>query len=713
MTPSPVSGPAGGASSRIRNTGIVILAGLAVLCWLEPAPLARFQAAWFDALQRVAPREVGTLPAIIVAIDDKSITALGQWPWPRSTLARLVREISHARPAAIGLDILMAEPDRLSAERLLDQIRQFDIEISARLSALPSTDELLARALADTSAVLPLVATRESTGVVLRAAPILVRDTNSQPDAASQRLNVPRFGGVVGSLEELDRAASGRGLITILPTDGIIRRIPLVFDINGTLAPALLIEVLRVAQHVDAFHLFTRRGAIERISVGDWSARLEDDGAVRPYYSHRDPRRFVSAVDVIDGKIDNERLRQKVVLIGAAGVGLVNYQNTPLREPMTGTEVQAQLLENLLDGTLLFRPAWAFVPEIAVLLILGGLLIFAAPRWSPLGAGLLATGSIVVPAMVGYLVFRSERWLFDAATPALALVVLSGVLLVLTFREATRQKTLLERSVQASREQAARMTGELEAAQRIQTGMLPRADLLRDDERIELAAAMTPAREVGGDLYDFFRLDERRLFLLIGDVAGKGLSASIFMAVSKALYKSMALRAPDADIGALMAAANAEVSRDNPDMLFVTAFAAILDLETGALAYCNAGHENPYLLSSEAGPLERIRDGDGPPLCVVDGFNYRGACRQMRQRESLCCVTDGVTDAQNAAGVLYGSARLDACLSRIDRERPSPRDVVDGVRADVASFVAGAEIVDDLTVLVLRWNGPRTRPPAC
>ncbi|TMG94195.1 MAG: hypothetical protein E6H73_07845 [Betaproteobacteria bacterium] len=348
-----------------------------------------------------------------------------------------------------------------------------------------------------------------------------------------------------------------------------------------------------------------------------------------------------------------------------------------------------------------------------MLLILGGLLIFAAPRWSPLGAGLLATGSIVVPAMVGYLVFRSERWLFDAATPALALVVLSGVLLVLTFREATRQKTLLERSVQASREQAARMTGELEAAQRIQTGMLPRADLLRDDERIELAAAMTPAREVGGDLYDFFRLDERRLFLLIGDVAGKGLSASIFMAVSKALYKSMALRAPDADIGALMAAANAEVSRDNPDMLFVTAFAAILDLETGALAYCNAGHENPYLLSSEAGPLERIRDGDGPPLCVVDGFNYRGACRQMRQRESLCCVTDGVTDAQNAAGVLYGSARLDACLSRIDRERPSPRDVVDGVRADVASFVAGAEIVDDLTVLVLRWNGPRTRPPAC
>jgi serine phosphatase RsbU (regulator of sigma subunit) len=148
-------------------------------------------------------------------------------------------------------------------------------------------------------------------------------------------------------------------------------------------------------------------------------------------------------------------------------------------------------------------------------------------------------------------------------------------------------------------------------------------------------------------------------------------------------------------------------------MLFVTAFAAILDLETGALSYCNAGHENPYLLSSDARPLERIRDGDGPPLCVVEGFNYRGASRQMGRGQSLCCVTDGVTDAQNAAGVLYGSAHLEACLQRINAKPLSPREVVDSVRADVASFVSGAEPADDLTVLVLRWNGPRTRPPAC
>ena len=140
--------------------------------------------------------------------------------------------------------------------------------------------------------------------------------------------------------------------------------------------------------------------------------------------------------------------------------------------------------------------------------------------------------------------FRTQRQVFDAATPALALVLLYLTLLTLTLAEAMRQRRQLEQAIGQQREANARMLGELEAARRIQTASLPRPDFLRGDSRIDLDALMIPARQVGGDLYDFFRLDDRRLFLLVGDVAGKGLSASIFMAVSKALYKSTTLRAP-------------------------------------------------------------------------------------------------------------------------------------------------------------------------
>ena len=711
MIPQPVSGPVRGASSGIRITGALILAGLIALLWLEPPWLMRLQAFGFDAYQRAAPRSIESMPAIVVAIDDKSIAAFGQWPWPRTTLVRLINAIAQAEPAAIGIDILMTEPDRLSAEHLLDQIRQYDIEITARLSALRSNDEELARAIANTPTVLTLAGTDDAGGGVLRAPPILVRDT--EPDSASERrLQVPEYRAIVGCLDELDRGASGRGLINPLPTEGIVRRIPLLFNINGTLAPALSLELLRVAQRAGAIQLRTRAGSVDEIAVGGWRTKAEADGAVRPYYSHADPRRSVSAVDVLDGKIDDDRFRRKVVLIGVTGLGLVDFQNTPLREPMTGPEVQAQLLENLIDGTLLVRPVGARIPEIAVVTLLGALLIFAAPHWSPRTSGLVALASVALPLVVGYVLFRTQHWLIDAATPALMLGTLSVALLAMTFREATRQEALLERAVQTSREQAARMAGELEAAQRIQMGMLPRADLLRDDPRIELAAAMTPAREVGGDLYDFFRLDERRLFFLIGDVSGKGLSASIFMAVSKALYKSVALRAPKADLGALMTAANLEVSRDNSDMLFVAVFAAILDLDTGRLDYCNAGHDNPYLLASDGGPLTMIRDGDGPPLCALDQFDYRGAHCMLHRDQLFCCVTDGVTDAQNPAGELYGTARLEACLSRIDAKTATPDDLIRIIRADVATFAAGAEATDDVTVLALRWKGPPTPHPA-
>jgi serine phosphatase RsbU (regulator of sigma subunit) len=308
---------------------------------------------------------------------------------------------------------------------------------------------------------------------------------------------------------------------------------------------------------------------------------------------------------------------------------------------------------------------------------------------------------------VSYAAFRAERLLLDAATPAACLLFVYGVLLVLTLTDANRQRRALERVVQRQREEGARIAGELDAAKRIQMAALPRPEALHADPRVDLAATMVPAREVGGDLYDFFLLNDHRLFFIVGDVAGKGLSASFFQAVSKALYKSTTLRAPDADAGALMTAANAEVARDNPEMLFVTAFAATLDLETGELVYCNAGHVDPYLACDADTEVGRISDGDGPPLCAVDDFRYAGARRGLAPGEWLCVVTDGVTEAQASGGALYGSARVENVLLREARRHSSARAIVDAVGADVGAFAAGAEPADDLTVLVLRWNGPR------
>jgi len=644
-----------------------------------------------------------SLPAIVVQIDERSLTALGQWPWPRTTLARLVREIARHEPAAIGIDLLMPEPDRLSPEQLLRHAEYHVPALAGPLAALPSHDEELARALAATPSVLGSAGAHEATGMTLRAPMFVV-----QGSGADVTTGIARYAAVITSIDVLDRAAAGHGLLSVDRSDGVVRRIPLVFDVAGTLAPAFAIEMLRVAAKSPSLRLLADGTRVRGIAIGDFLAPTETDGAVRPYYSPSDARRFVAAVDVLDGRVDPERLRQKLVVVATTGLGLVDYQGTPLGSPMPGAEIHAQLLENLYDGTLLTRPRWAMAFEITMFVVAGSLLILAIPVWAPRRAVLLGLGGMLLPAGVGFVAFLTHRWLLDAVTPSLGLALLFAALLALTLAEADRRRKALEMQVQRQREREARLAGELDAAKRIQTGMLPRADLLRDDRRMDLAVAMVPAREVGGDLYDYFMLDGCRLFLLIGDVAGKGLSASIFMAISKALYKSATLRMADADIGRLMSAANDEVSRDNPEALFVTAFAAILDLDTGELTYCNAGHDDPYVMQPGSATLVRLSDGDGPPLCAVDGFRYSAGRRQMRRGEVLCLVTDGVTEARDGAGGLYGGARLHALLARCAGMEFTPRALVDALLASVDAFAGRQEAADDLTVLAVQWKGPAT-----
>lgn len=683
---------------RIRLACAALLVLLAAMVWTHGAPVERLQSAWFDAHQALWPRQVATLPVTVVEIDQKSLHEFGQWPWPRNVLARLVRIIQRAEPAAIGLNILMPEADALSPERLLAQSQVEDRTLAEALRALPTHDSLLARALAQAPAVLVVAGTTEPTPHALRAAPVTVH--------GSGNTNVPEYPGALTSIEELNSRANGWGLISAESSRGVIRRMPSVASIDGTLVPSLALEMLRVAQHAPSLRLAVSRDGIDSVSVGRLTVPTEADGTLRVYFSRHMAQRFVSAVDVLDGRVHEADLRGQLVLIGLTGVALQEYQNTPIGERMSGSEIHAQLLENLLDGTLLRRPGWAPALEATVLLGLGGLLLWAVPRWRTWQSTLLLLGCVALPVLLAFAAFRSQQLLFDALTPSLSLLLFFGVLLLLTLAEATQQGRALQRLVQTQREDSARLSGELQAAQQVQTATLPRPELLHGDPRVELHATLQPAREVGGDLYDFFMLDQRRLFLLVGDVAGKGLSASIFMAVSKALYKSAMLRTPEADIGAIMSVANGEVSRDNPGNLFVTAFAAILDLHSGELHYCNAGHDNPYRLHAGYGELRRIADGDGPPLCAMPDFDYQGASTQLLPGEMLCLMTDGVTEAQTPDGRLYGNERVQLRLLELQQRGVGARALVEALQADVTAFAAGAEPADDLTILALRWNGP-------
>ena len=623
--------------------------------------------ALFDGYQKMMPRGRVSAPAVVVAIDERALDARGQWPWPRTVVAQLVRAIAAADPAAIGLDLLFVEPDRSAA----------------------GADAALAQAI-------------QGNNVVMAIAGLEYRDRRYPfpPQAAPLRLSgqrelpLRRYDGHLQSRPEINRAAAGRGLISAESSDRVIRRVPLVARIGKVIVPALSVEMLRIATGAPVLRLDDRGGERVELGLGGVLVPLQSDGALQLYFGQHDPERFVSAEDVLSGKAAAELLRDKLVLVGVTGLGLLDFQATPLGERIPGVEVHAQILEQIFDGAYLRRPTAAAWLEAALLAAVGLIFVVFVPAVRPATSALLFAGVLSALAAVGILGFRAGL-LLNVAAPALGAALVLGALFAATLAEADRQRRLL-------REAQARVAGEIEAARRIQMGLLPapRA-LFAGEPRFALEALLEPARSVGGDFYDCFMLDAHRVFFIVGDVSGKGLGASLFMALAKSLIKSIALRAQD-EPAAILERANAEISRDNPESLFVTAFAGVLDARTGRLAFCNAGHEPPVACAPGAAP-ERVLLSGGPPLCVVQGYAYGSGQLDLPQGGWLCVVTDGVTEAMNARFELYGTERLLSVLRGM--ESAAPEALIAAVREDVRRFAGGAEQSDDVTLLCVRWSG--------
>lgn len=701
MTPAAAAVTPAPRFAHVRAVAGALLVALAAALASDAGRFAPLREAWFDALQRASPRPVDELPAVIVAIDDRSLAALGRWPWPRSRLAELIRKVAAQGAGAVGIDIVLPEPDALSPERILHDVP--DDALRARLGAVPTNDAVLAAALHDAPTVLAMVGTFDQTKEPLRAAPTLVSDSaNDTASAAAAKTHLLSYPAALSSLSLLTRAAHGWGIVSAEDVRGVVRRVPLIANIHGTLVPGFGVELWRVAARQRAVRLVTHAGYARSVRVGGDAFPADGEGMARPWFSRHAPGRFVSAVDVLDGKVDPRALQSTFVLIGVTGLALGDYVWTPV-DKMPGVEVHAQLLENMHLRTFLSRPDGASFAEAAALLLAGGLLVVAVPAWRLRNAVSLAVVAAAALLALSWLAFDARRLLFDAATPLAALALFFATLLGLQVAETTRHRKALQRVLQSERETAARVAGELQAARRIQLDSLPRTDVIAD-ARVEIAASMEPALEVGGDLYDFYLLDRDRLFFMVGDVAGKGLSASIFMAVSKALCKSTMLRAADVDVGAWLTQANREVARDNPAALFVTVFAGVLDLASGELAYCNAGHENPWWRRAGEGDVVRLAAGGGPPLCVVDDFAYDAARVTLAPGDVVCVLSDGVTEAASAAHALYGAGRVEQALAKV----ASAAGAVHALRDDVKRFARDVDQSDDITVLALRWTAERT-----
>ncbi|MBV6322003.1 CHASE2 domain-containing protein [Duganella violaceipulchra] len=660
--------------------------------------LPQLRLALFNAYQVHFPRQRASGPVQIIAIDEASLKEFGQWPWPRTRLTELIEHINAQQPLAIGLDILMPEPDTTSPEALAARLPAGPLRDS--LAALPAYDDVLAAAMRRAPIVLGAAGfahPEAGTSDALRVWPVHVNWPASS-------LPVMRFPQAMSSLPLLQAASRGQGLLSVNLEKGIVRRAPLVGAIGDTLAPALSMELLRVATGSSALEIEADADGVHSVSVGDLRVPTAPDGTVWVNFSAPAMDRYISALDVMRGRLADGALQNKIVIVAMTGLGLTDYKTNARGDFMPGVDTHAQMIESFFDGTFLRRPGWMRWAEVATFAACSLLLVWLLPKLRLLLAVPLGGALVLGVYGVGMLLFARAGLLFDATSVVCAVVLVGLSLLTSMLAAAVRDRKHSDRALQVARVSAAKTAGELGAARRIQMATLPQAALsFPGEQRFSLEALLEPAREVGGDLYDFFMLDRDRLFFMVGDVSGKGLPASLFMVVAKALSKSIALRGPS-EMAAIMNGANRELTRENPEMLFVSSVAGILDASNGQVFLCNAGHDAPRRLTVD-GRVEHLQAADGPPLCVMDDFEYPVQHYQLQAGECLCLTTDGINEAMNEAGDLYGNERLDRLLAALPAAAATPAALVQAVRDDVRLHVGQAEPSDDLTLLVLRWNG--------
>jgi len=241
----------------------------------------------------------------------------------------------------------------------------------------------------------------------------------------------------------------------------------------------------------------------------------------------------------------------------------------------------------------------------------------------------------------------------------------------------------------------------LKLAHDIQMSMLPKTfPPFPERGELDIFAAITPAKEVGGDFYDFFFLDEDRLCFAIGDVSGKGVPAALFMAVIKTLFKAIASRVQNPT--EILSTVNQEICRDNDSQMFTTLFCGILNTRTGEIKYSNGGHNPPYHLS-RAG-VKQVPKTGGRVLGLLEETAYDWSRLVLDSGETIFLYTDGVTEAMDPAGQFLSERRLESILTQT--KFASAREQIEHLTNEITHFAAGAEQYDDITALAIRYLGP-------
>ena len=387
----------------------------------------------FDTFQRILPREVYPEdPVVIIDIDDRALAEIGQWPWSRNQLANLTNQAYAA--AALGFDIVFAEPDRTNPKNLIASY-SLNEELTKELIALPSNDELFAEAI-------------ENHGTVILGQALNNKEINKPAKAKfglvtqgdDPKQFVTNYLGAQSNIKLLNSLAQGVGSMSIGNNDAIVRQLPTFESIGDQLVPSLALEMTRVAVGASTFQIkssnasseeaYGAQTGINNIKLGPLTIPTTPEGNVWVYFAPTKNIPTVSAGDVISGLIPPDFFEGKVALVGTSAAGLLDLRSTPTEKNIPGVTIIAQFIQQIFANEFLQRPDWLFGAEFLAGLVLAVLITLSIQALGPIGGlSILITGS---GGIIGssYYFFKSKLFLVDPISP---LIIALSVYVAVTF----------------------------------------------------------------------------------------------------------------------------------------------------------------------------------------------------------------------------------------------------------------------------------------
>jgi adenylate cyclase len=383
----------------------------------------------FDELIKLKPRAYESVPVRVIDIDDESLAKLGQWPWPRTLLAGMVDRLNELGVSVIAFDAVFSEPDRTSPASIMRAWPDI-AEVKAlrqNLDKLPDNDRAFAKAIAGATVVTGFPLTSEENA----AAPEIKAAFGYGGDDPLDYLTA--FSGAVVNLPELEKAASGNGSFSfIAEADGVVRRVPLLFNAGGRLVPSLAAEALRVAQGVRGYKIKSSGASgeigghtgINSVQIGPSMAPTDGEGRIWVYFTKTVPERTIPAWQIFKKDFDPAPLNGAIAFVGTSAAGLKDLRVTALNPLLPGVEVHANVAEQVLLNQYLNRPDWATGAEVLYMLFLGGLLVLLLPRLGAVWCAWAGGAGIAFALYASWRAFSVYGYLLDPVFPSLTIVLI-------------------------------------------------------------------------------------------------------------------------------------------------------------------------------------------------------------------------------------------------------------------------------------------------